>query len=195
MPGKPYPLRLCNGVCLNANKGGGFEPTALLFRSPRYQWQQTVIRPSQTRGNIRGRRRLLNRFCCGTNDANELRRAPDGLAGRHARAWLSRRASAISRNQAYRKNRPGHGTRFDTGNNAGMKNIHKRGSRQSRLHWPRTPREGERHRYAYSIPYRSIFAFKLFSIPTPRAGKAFLKKQGAVWHAEGGRWVATWGTR
>lgn len=148
MPGKPYPLRLCNGVFLNANMGGGFQPTALLFRSPRYQWQQTVIRPSQT-AETSGPTLFVKQIYCGPNDANELRRAPDVVVG-PPRSRVAHTAT-VSYKQAHRKNRPGHGTRIDTGNNAGMKNIHKRGSRQSRWHWPRTT-GGHRERLLHTVP-------------------------------------------
>lgn len=143
--------------------GRGFSAYCAIVSFPTVSMATNRYPPVANTRKHQGPTPIVKQGYCGTNDANELRRAPDGLAGRHARAWLSRRPSTISRNQAYRKNRPGHGTRFDTFNNAEVKNIHKRGSRQSRLHWPRTPREGERHRYAYSLPYRSIFAFKLFS--------------------------------
>ena len=102
-----------------------------------------------------GRRRLLNRFCCGPNDANELRWAPDGLSGRHALAWLTRRPPATSRNQAYRKNRPDHGTRFDTGNNAGMKNSHMRSSRQSRWQVAENTEGGGGAPQGTPTPYRT----------------------------------------
>ena len=150
--------------------GRGFSTYCAIVSFPTVSMATNRYPPVANTWKHQGRRRLLNRFCYGPNDANELRRAPDGLSGRHARAWLTRRTSPISRNQAYRKNRPGHGTRFDTGNNTGMKNIHKRGSRQSRWHWPRTP--GVRGHHRDRTPYRttpfSPLTYSVASLPISR---------------------------